>query len=272
MHYCYKRKFVKFIEIWNNPNEKIGEKADVVIFKFINDPPLSNKYYKGYNIIFDLTKNEDELLSNINHTTRKGINRAKTKDNILCETWYSMHENNDKKLIEYVDFKNKANMLKNIDIMSDVSEMKLFNGNLCIRRVLTRDSNTVLAVHSYIVSDSIAMGLHFVSHFRESKDGEYRNLVGRANRLLHWDDILYFKSIGLTYYNMGGWSTDKANIEQQKINEFKESFGGTITLQYSYVLPITLLGKIYCLVISMKNKIQNTYGFLRKSKKKENNI
>jgi lipid II:glycine glycyltransferase (peptidoglycan interpeptide bridge formation enzyme) len=70
-------------------------------------------------------------------------------------------------------------------------------------------------------------------------------MIGRANRLLHWEDILYFKQEGLSYYDFGGWSSDTTNLERQKINAFKESFGGVIIPQYSYYVPVSLLGKIF---------------------------
>ena len=55
--------------------------------------------------------------------------------------------------------------------------------------------------------------------------------------------MLYFKNMGLAYYDLGGWYGGNTDKEKLAINEFKEAFGGEKTREYTYLLPLTLFGK-----------------------------
>jgi hypothetical protein len=117
-------------------------------------------------------------------------------------------------------------------------------GTLCIRYAASQDKSVIYTMHAYIVSDKRARLHQSSSHFRSSSDSEFKNLVGRANRYLHWDDILYFKNMGLDYYDFGGWYGGQSDTEKLAINQFKESFGGERQQEYTYVVPISILGKL----------------------------
>jgi lipid II:glycine glycyltransferase (peptidoglycan interpeptide bridge formation enzyme) len=106
-------------------------------------------------------------------------------------------------------------------------------------------NNEKIVFHSYVTTCGRARLLHSASLFRESDDSAYRNLVGRANRLLHWDDICYFKNEGCRTYDLGGISMDKSNMETQAINKFKESFGAAVIKEYKSYVPASFKGLIY---------------------------
>jgi lipid II:glycine glycyltransferase (peptidoglycan interpeptide bridge formation enzyme) len=80
-------------------------------------------------------------------------------------------------------------------------------------------------------------------------------MIGRANRLLHWDDICFFKNNGFLIYDMGGYSMDKDNEELQAINKFKEGFGGEIIKEYKSQIPQTFKGSIFLLCKKILGKI-----------------
>jgi lipid II:glycine glycyltransferase (peptidoglycan interpeptide bridge formation enzyme) len=113
--------------------------------------------------------------------------------------------------------------------------------NLCLR--YASKNNEIETMHAYVISDNTARLHQSSSLFRTSDNPEYRNMIARANRLLHWDDILYFKNLGLKWYDLGGWYGGNTNKEQLAINIFKESFGGSQKEEYSYIIPITFFGK-----------------------------
>jgi lipid II:glycine glycyltransferase (peptidoglycan interpeptide bridge formation enzyme) len=99
-------------------------------------------------------------------------------------------------------------------------------------------------MHACVVSDGRARMHQSSSHFRSSDDSELRRLIGRANRYLQWDDILYFKNMGLDYYDFGGWYGGGSDTEKLAINQFKESFGGEKQKEFTYMAPLTLRGRI----------------------------
>jgi len=53
-----------------------------------------------------------------------------------------------------------------------------------------------------------------------------RNLIGRANRWLHYQDMRRFKAKGFALYDFGGYAKDSGDVDLQRINQFKEGFRG----------------------------------------------
>jgi lipid II:glycine glycyltransferase (peptidoglycan interpeptide bridge formation enzyme) len=80
------------------------------------------------------------------------------------------------------------------------------------------------------------------SLFREADEVSYRNMIGRANRLLHWEDILYFKDQGYEIYDLGGVTLNQSNKEGQAIARFKECFGGSLVKEYKSWIPVSFKG------------------------------
>jgi lipid II:glycine glycyltransferase (peptidoglycan interpeptide bridge formation enzyme) len=265
MVFYYKhKKLVNFAEVWFIAEEiPDTKKVDIVFYKFL-DLPLDHKdAYQldpGYDIVVDLHNDEDALFSQITKSTKYKINRAKNKDKINCFTWYDTDEEDDKKLDEYITFFNKSKTLKNQSPLNNsaIERIKALNGKFCIRCADGGgEAGDILVMHSYIVQDNLAMLYHSASHFRGSESTEFRNLVGRANRALHWDDILFFKNRKLEIFKFGGWSADKTNQEQQAINQFKESFGGPVVPQYQCFIPRSLMGRFYVLYIKFLRFLKN---------------
>lgn len=74
-------------------------------------------------------------------------------------------------------------------------------------------------------------------------------LIGAANRLMIWEAIKYAKNFQIDIFDMGGYYIgNKIDLEKEKINFFKKSFGGNMTTQYiyrkAYSLKYTLAKKV----------------------------
>ena len=61
------------------------------------------------------------------------------------------------------------------------------------------------------------------------------NEIGKANKLLHYFDMRYFKSLGIETYGFGGYSLNKVTDFKYGINKFKTQFGGEIVQKYQYI-------------------------------------
>ncbi|WP_010255482.1 hypothetical protein [Treponema primitia] len=275
MIYYRKKNGVKIAEIWYNLSELPDKKTDVFIYKFTREKHLKAvSIEERFTIVSDLTKTEAELLSLIHKNARYKINRANERDDIQCVTHLEKNEKNKEKLFQYMDFFNTFAGSKNRSKIH-FSDLKQFyeNGTLCIRSAIKDD--TLLAMHAYIISDNTVRLHQSASHFRASEDSEYRNLIGRANRFLHWDDILHFKNDGLSCYDFGGWYGGKILTERLLINHFKEEFGGDICREYSFIVPISLLGKMsiyFHAVFKVMEKIWwRRKDIVKKIKRKNNN-
>lgn len=120
-------------------------------------------------------------------------------------------------------------------------------GNLRLSIAKANDGEA-LVYHAYITGEKSCRLLHSISLRKEAEDNKERNLIGRANRLLHWEDILHFRSAGIELYDFGGWYRGKDNACMLGINRFKESFGGQVLFGSHCDLPLTMRGKAWLLL------------------------
>ena len=105
---------------------------------------------------------------------------------------------------------------------------------------------TVLSAHAHVKDSSSGRVrlLYSASHFRALSDSGERNKIGRANRLLHWYEILTLKDLGFKLYDLGGIPLDSSDHEKNDIARFKLEFGGEMLVEYNGVLPTNLVGKM----------------------------
>ena len=194
-----------------------------------------------------LSKNESEIFENFEKNTKYEINRAKNKDNIIIKSLSLPGEKQ-----QFYDFYSVFAEQKKLQPLGiRETDLLIEDGKFIIRSASSADG-TLLVMHSYILSNNRARLAHSASLFRESGDNAFRTLTGRANRLLHWEDILFFRQQGYSIYDLGGINTDKNNSETQSINKFKECFGGTIVNEYNSLLPVSLKGLVYILYKKLK--------------------
>jgi lipid II:glycine glycyltransferase (peptidoglycan interpeptide bridge formation enzyme) len=248
MIYYRKKGPVQIAEIWyNNDGEFSSKKIDMLRYKFLKtklDKAASAE--ELYTLVINLEQNEDDLYANIRKNTRYEINRAKEKDNIICDVFIEPGSNNNNKINEYIKYYNTFADSKGRNHIYFTEISHFYDaGTFSVRSAKKGDE--YLTMHAYVISDDTARLFQSSSLFRTTDESAMRNMIGRANRLLHWEDILWFKRMGLTYYDFGGWyggsETTGTYAEQLQINHFKESFGGEIKKEYSFYIPVTILGK-----------------------------
>ena len=84
-------------------------------------------------------------------------------------------------------------------------------------------------------------------------DNKKSVIVGSANRMILWEAIKYAKTIGTQEFDLGGYYMGTKKDEQkEKLNSFKESFGGRIAVRYDYLKDYS---KIYKFLSLLKQKI-----------------
>jgi lipid II:glycine glycyltransferase (peptidoglycan interpeptide bridge formation enzyme) len=240
----YSRRHLRWGEaFFSEVSGKIMEKIDVL--SILQSPNKIGYSHDFYTLHIDLKISEYELFRNIRKNTKYEINRARNKDSIISKTL-------DAK--EYIDlfiiFYNKFAMTKGLRPMQEIEKIRLLVENdMFVIRAAFYNSEMIVC-HTYITdeNDSInrrARLTHSVSLFRESEDNNFCNLVGRANRMLHWEDMLYFKKNGYALLDLGGWYMDEKDKERVLINQFKKSFGGIVVKEYNCLIPKTLKGYLY---------------------------
>jgi lipid II:glycine glycyltransferase (peptidoglycan interpeptide bridge formation enzyme) len=108
-----------------------------------------------------------------------------------------------------------------------------------------RDSSgDILAASSYLLTPSRVRGLWAGAAYRSTTDQTRRTLIGRANRLLYWRDMLRFKQAGFSIFDFGGFYAGSEDEERLRVNGFKLEFGGQVLNEFNCEIGITAKGKL----------------------------
>lgn len=238
MLFITKRHGLKNANVWLELPEKIDYKK-YPIWRFFNvskevDAP-KNVYALNrrqiYTLLSDLRQSGEELLSLCKSNVRNEIRRAE-KDGATWDLIRSFSDPENVKLIgefqkEYDAMHESKGMAKpNVTgLMRALSSV----GGLAISRAMIGEYT--VAYHVYAVGEKTVRLLYSVSVFRDHIEGLSSSEIGRANRMLHYKDMLAFKEAGLETYDWGGVS-DGSDPALNHIDQFKLAFGGTQATVY----------------------------------------
>lgn len=203
--------------------------------------------------LIDLRQDEAVLLDDIQKGFRYEIRRAKDKDSLqICFACPDAPE-----LARFFEFYDAFAASR---LLSSANRVKLSAlqaaGALVIAwvpdpRAPARPDSPWLSAHAYIVDGSRARLYHSASPV--SLPSSDRQLVGRANKLLHWESMRHFKQAGCKLYDMGGLSMGEA---LKAIDDFKKSFGGVVTKEFNCIRACSLKGHIALLAWRLKARLQ----------------
>ncbi len=100
---------------------------------------------------------------------------------------------------------------------------------------LAKYGDIILCAHVHqIYPDLGVVRLLFSSSYRFKVAGNSQ-LVGRANKWLHWKDMQNFKEMGLAFYDFGGYSGSVLDPNKIGIDKFKKGFGGAEVDSFEYI-------------------------------------
>ncbi len=114
----------------------------------------------------------------------------------------------------------------------------------------------ILGGHIYL-EDEANLRLWFSASKRLKVDRDKAAVIGRANRLLHWEAIKYAKAKGIKEFDWGGLASEKKTNKDESlkaINSFKLSFGGEIVTRYSYRKIYSRAYKLAYFVYNLANR------------------
>lgn len=236
MLYTRKRKWLTIAEIWfRTPQEFSEKKYAVCNYQNMTQPILtSNGQFilnkrDAQTLISDLTLSDDELLLRCASNVRNEIRRAK-KDGVVC-TIYSSDDlvDMDALLQQFADAYAEMHRQKEMAVVQVGDYLRSLVSARALFMSICKIGDEVVAYHVYVTGDGIARLLYSVSVFRECAEHTTRNAIGRANRMLHYEDMLCFKKRGFCNYDWGGYAT---TTDLSSINAFKDGFGGDLVPRY----------------------------------------
>lgn len=217
--------FISYSALINEPNKELGL-----------------TYRKFGTLHNNLDEDSEQLMRNCKSNVRNEIRRAEREG---VESVYITCENTNEKKIEAlcteIDYAYKkmceAKNLRYSSIRKVLIDF-MKSDSLIITTAMIDKENVVY--HVYISDGYTARLTYSVSLFRGSK--EAATAIGRANRMLHYRDMLALKESGHHIYDWGGFSLEKEEVKS--ISEFKAGFGGVPVNVYEADKPVSLLAKI----------------------------
>ena len=193
-----------------------------------------------------LLGSEDDLFDQIGKNTKPKIKRAISEGGLR----FSLIENPD----EVRDLYNEFARGKGRPPLDERS-FRAYWPKLVATKI-SSDADA-LVMHAFLVDEGLkrANHLYSASLFRSTDDNDRRSLIGRANRALHYLNMLNFKGGGITTYDLGGYALGTLDPELQEVNEFKDSFGGQLVEESNYVsLPLHWARKLNRLLRGKKQE------------------
>ena len=236
----YNRLFLRVAEIYFGENHE-GTRAD--IFKHLERPDAIQGVHCSpfYTLVIDLRRHESELLSNMDRNTRYEIQRGQEKDNFSAEVHLVCPT---EVLLEFCQFYDRFAAIKGLRKVNRAKLRALRDASSLTLSFARQGEEAPIVWHSYIRARDCARLLLSASLFRSEADQRSRQLAGRANRFLHWADMLRFKAAGLSVLDMGGWYEGTADQDLLRINAFKKGFGGEVTRTFNAEVAGTLKGDL----------------------------
>lgn len=174
--------------------------------------------------LIDLTNGEEGISAGFNKSTRYELRRAE-RENLEVSTVTNPET--------FIEFYNGFAASKGHDAIN-VADFTRYWPSVVVLQA-GRD-NEALVMHCYLIDREAGRGLmlHSASQFRCQEDNDAKRLVGRANRHLHHQAMLWMRDQGLKTYDFGGYAQGTTDPQLLAINYFKDNFGGTLVEESNY--------------------------------------
>jgi len=234
----YRKAALRIAELWFD--EEDHQSGFDIIRYFQRTAPMSKGAWTRFcTLVIELSPTPEVLLSNMKKDTRHEIRRADGRDNLVYHLWTSVDQMCLARFISFYDqyAATKATLLGRHQRVRELAKTDA----LALSEV--RDEGGTLGWHAYYCTRERVRLLHS-AFLRDALNSSRRSMLGRANRLLHWKDILAFRQLGVRSYDLGGWYEGKADQKKLSINRFKEEFGGQTVIGYNGQLGVTFAGKM----------------------------
>jgi len=178
-----------------------------------------------YTKLIDLRRSEEDILAGLSTQARRKVRRA-DKEGIVYEV------SND--IDGFVRFFNRFAQQKQLSYRLKAETIKKKTKNYKITRALK--DGELLFSHLYLCDPEKrrAVLLYGGSILRDKSKRFSNGVISSANRGLHYFDMRVLKADNIDVYDMCGYAPGTKNAELQRINDFKDEFGGILVCETDY--------------------------------------
>ena len=235
-------------------NEPVPDlKTDIIEYHQWSEPVPGSLHQVFHTRVLDLSKSEEELWNEIDNDTRKEIRRARNKDGFQYEHWSDSHAGAAVELI--AGLHNEFVAYKGIAAIDPADFHRLARSNALDLSLVRSAEGEPLAWRTYMVIAGRARAMRVGSTRMAATTGALRQQIGRASRLLLWENVLRFRSRGLRIYDHGGWYAGNSDAEKQSINRFKAEFGGSVVQEFNSLYGRTAAGALLVRCLKTRNVV-----------------
>src|ERR1700674_492782 len=233
------RRSAVYGEVWHDEEPLGDSRVDIVMYRHRKVPLAHARSTPSLSLVTDLCVDEEAIADGFSKNCRYEIRRAEAKDGLRMELILDP----ESRLDEFRAFYDAFARQKSLPLSDRQWLVAACEARQLVLTVASRSAET-LVWHAYVMSGKTARLLHSGSCFR-NRESDYRALVGRANRWLHWRDMLRLKEMGTQRYDWGGLFEDESVAERAGINNFKKGFGGQQECTYDCTVPVSRRGRIW---------------------------
>lgn len=234
-----KGRCVVYGEVWYDEEPPRDHGVDIIQYRQRAIAIAHARHSPFLSLVSDLGAGEEAISEKFGRSCRYQIRRADSKDGLRMEI---ITEPEDR-LDEFGTFFDAFAGQKSLPPCD-----RQWLVAACKARQLALSSASLngeaLVWHAHVLSGKTA-GLQYSASCFRDRDNDYRALVGRANRWLHWRDMLHFRETGMDRYDWGGLFEDESTSERAGINNFKRDFGGRQEDSYQCSVPVTVTGRVW---------------------------
>ncbi|BBA34836.1 uncharacterized protein sS8_2891 [Methylocaldum marinum] len=236
----YQGRWLKSGEVWFD-DKPVHKEVDILTYIQCDNPVNGADCRPFHTLLIDLSPSATELLATLSENTRYKIRRGAEKDGVKYRGWNSSPP---EVMAAFSEFYDRFASQKGLGQLNRVYLNALEAAGVLDISCVTDKEGRDLVWHVHYRNRHRARLLYSASLFREVENSALRNLIGRANRYHHWQDMLRFKQAGIRVYDFGGWYQGTTDTEKLGINRFKAEFGGTVVTNYNCKLLLTAKSRL----------------------------
>lgn len=234
----YNKPFLKIAEFYYQPPVEGRNGLDIARCYYQESPIEGTQQSVFHTLQIELTQDADQILAGMKKDNRQQIRYAE-REGIKTE---ASNSPDTRWMQEFFTFYDAFAQGKGLPPANRARLAAMREANMLdLSRAIDPVTGDTLVWHCTLRTPSAARLVHSASLAR---DAEQSRTTGRANRGLHWQDMLRFREAGLATYDFGGWYAGDTDEAKLRINKFKESFGGKVVQLYNVDRGLTLRGAV----------------------------
>jgi len=217
-----------------------GVRADVIRYNYWSTLPPGLPLPGRHTNALSLTRSVEDLLAGLDPETRHKIRRS-SKDDLSMEAYRDAAAL--QQLETFCDFHDAATRDMALPPL-DRAWLRAMASAGALELSCSKRAGHALVWHAFYRDARNALLLYTDSDYRRAADSAARNVIGRANRSLWWEDIQRFRAAGALRLDFGGWYVGGSDPHLLRINAFKQEFGGAVQEVYHSLHGVTVKGKL----------------------------